>query len=129
VFRRFVRLVEILAVVGFVVFVLLFTDKAEKVSTTAQPSVASSGAPSSGAAGLDGKTLYLDNCAGCHGARGQGSLGPKIGSGAVVTAFPNVADQIKVVTDGRRGMPSFNGKLSSDEIKAIVDYTRTQLGQ
>jgi mono/diheme cytochrome c family protein len=46
----------------------------------------------------------------------------------VVTRFPDPAAQIAVVTDGRRGMPSFGGSLSADEIAAIVEYTRTILG-
>jgi mono/diheme cytochrome c family protein len=46
----------------------------------------------------------------------------------VVTRFPDPAAQIAVVTDGRRGMPSFATRLSADEIAAVVEYTRTVLG-
>ena len=51
--------------------------------------------------------------------------GPKLSDGQVVERFPDVEDQIAVVTGGRGGMPSFEGKLSPEEIAAVVEYTRT----
>ena len=45
----------------------------------------------------------------------------------VVAAFPDPADQIAVVADGRGSMPSFAESLT-EQIAAVVDYTRTELG-
>jgi mono/diheme cytochrome c family protein len=46
----------------------------------------------------------------------------------VGTEFPNAGDEIAVVTDGRNGMPSFDGRLTTEEIEQVVEYTRTGLG-
>jgi mono/diheme cytochrome c family protein len=35
------------------------------------------------------------------------------------------ADLTKVITDGKGKMPAYKGKLSADEIKALVAYIRT----
>jgi mono/diheme cytochrome c family protein len=75
---------------------------------------------------IDGSAVFADNCARCHGADAKGgSVAPPLADGKVVEDFPNVDDQIAVVTNGRGGMPPFGGQLSADEIKAVVDYTRS----
>ena len=75
-----------------------------------------------------GATIYAANCARCHGADGSGgNVGVKL-AGSVVEEFPDVEDQIAVVTDGRGGMPSFGGDLTTEEIEQVVEYTRTDLG-
>lgn len=75
-----------------------------------------------------GRAVYQRRCANCHGAGGGGGTGPQLGDGAVVDEYPDVADQIAVVTDGRNGMPSFAGSLAAVEIDAVVRYTREVLG-
>ena len=78
---------------------------------------------------LDGAAIYDDSCAGCHGDDGGGGFGPQLAGGAAVAAFPDPADQIAVVTEGRGGrMPSFGDRLTAEEIAAVVEYTRTGLG-
>ena len=62
------------------------------------------------------------------GQDGEGGVGPELGGGAAVAAFPDVADQVAVVADGRGAMPSFDRTLTPQEIKAVVDYTREDLG-
>ena len=74
-----------------------------------------------------GASVYASNCAGCHGSRGEGSFGPKLAGGAVVRTFPDLADEIALVSDGRGGMPAWKTRLSPAEIQAVVDYTRTRL--
>jgi mono/diheme cytochrome c family protein len=74
--------------------------------------------------GVDGSTVFSDNCAGCHGADGGGNNGPPLNNGLVVANFPDPADQVEVVTNGRGPMPSFGGRLSPEEIQAVVEYTR-----
>jgi mono/diheme cytochrome c family protein len=44
-----------------------------------------------------------------------------------VAVYPDAADEIAVVTNGRGGMPAFSERLSAEEIAAVVDYTRTVL--
>jgi mono/diheme cytochrome c family protein len=46
----------------------------------------------------------------------------------VVGRFPDPNDQIAVVTKGRGSMPSFADTLTPEQIAAVVDYTRNDLG-
>jgi mono/diheme cytochrome c family protein len=46
----------------------------------------------------------------------------------MVERFPDPVDQVLVVAEGRRGMPSFGGRYSDSEILAVVRYTREVLG-
>jgi cytochrome c6 len=111
-FKRVVNVVEVLALAAAAVFVvMLFAN---------QPG---DGADASG--GGPGAALYGDNCAGCHGSDGGGGVGPQLSDGAVVEAFPEVAGEVEVVTDGRGSMPSFGDRLSPAEIDQVVAYTRT----
>ncbi len=75
-----------------------------------------------------GAAVFADRCASCHGAEGQGGgIGPPL-AGVVEANFPDVGDQIAVVTNGQGRMPAFADQLSSDEIAAVVEFTRTSLG-
>jgi mono/diheme cytochrome c family protein len=108
-FRRIVNVVEVLAALGVAVFVvMLFANE-----------------PSTGtAAKTPGARVFAANCATCHGAEGGGGVGPQLSDGHVVRAFPAVASEIAVVTDGRGGMPAFGDQLSAKQISEVVDYTR-----
>lgn len=75
-----------------------------------------------------GEGIYAANCLTCHGADGQGGVGPRL-AGIVATRYPNIDDQIAVVTNGRGGMPSFESRLSAREIRKVVEFERAQLGQ
>ena len=88
---------------------------------------AAGGGDGGGAAEVDGAAIYADNCASCHGGDGGGGIGPALAGGAVVEAFPDAADQIVVVTDGRGGMPDFGSDLTPEQIEAVVEFTRTGL--
>jgi mono/diheme cytochrome c family protein len=72
-----------------------------------------------------GSQIYFNHCSGCHGGSGEGAAGPALGGGAVVARYPNVADQIAVVTGGRAAMPAYGGIISPAEIEAVVNFTRS----
>ena len=74
-----------------------------------------------------GAVVYSDNCASCHGSDGGGSIGPALADGLVVDAYPDIADQIVVITEGRGGMPPFDSRLTPEEITAVAEYTREGL--
>lgn len=76
---------------------------------------------------VEGRTVYGANCASCHGADGGGGVGQELHDGAMVQAYPDIEDQIDVINDGRNQMPGFAGRLSDDEIRAVVRYTREVL--
>jgi mono/diheme cytochrome c family protein len=86
-----------------------------------------------GAAGAcaqdDAAALYKAKCQVCHGADGKGSpAGQKLG----VKDFhsPEVAklsdeELFKATKEGKGKMPKYDGKLTDDQIKALVKYIRT----
>jgi mono/diheme cytochrome c family protein len=75
----------------------------------------------------DGEQLYAVKCATCHGGDGQGGIGPELAG--VVTDKLTPAQHVTLVLDGKGNMPAWKSQLEDDEIAAIVDYERTQLGQ
>jgi mono/diheme cytochrome c family protein len=114
-FKKVVNAIEILALLGAVVFVvLLFANEP------------GGGGGGSAGGGSPGQQLYAENCATCHGADGQGAVGPQL-AGRMSQRFPNVEDQITLVSRGSGGMPSFAGKLNAQQIRQVVEYTRTGL--
>ena len=71
-----------------------------------------------------GAALFDANCASCHGGDGGGGLGPKL-AGAVTKDFPDIADQIAFVAAGKGIMPAFGGDLSKEQLRQVVEYTRS----
>jgi cytochrome c6 len=87
-----------------------------------------------GAAGAlaqdDPAGLYKSKCQACHGPDGKGDtpVGQKLG----VKDFhsPEVAkmsdtELFEITKNGKGKMPSYNGKLTDDQIKALLKYIRT----
>jgi mono/diheme cytochrome c family protein len=77
----------------------------------------------------------MDNCGGCHQARGRGLPGvfpPLAGNGVVVASDP--ANILKVVDGGitARGgyipMPAFKDRLTDQQVADIANYIRTSWG-
>ena len=86
-------------------------------------------------------------CAGCHGANGGGGVGPAFIGGELYTTFPTCSDHAKWIELGSAGwqsevgptygaenkvsiggMPGFQGKLTEDEIYAVVVFERVVFG-
>ena len=80
----------------------------------------------------DGKRLFADNCATCHGANGEGKEGPQLHNQGLLQAATD-RYLIETVKRGRRGtaMPTFAASatthrlLSDEEIEAIVSFVRS----
>lgn len=72
----------------------------------------------------DGRVIFEQTCAVCHGARGEGGAGSRLAGGATVAKFPRAANEEALVRDGVGSMPAFDGRLTSDQISAVVAYTR-----
>jgi len=84
----------------------------------------------------DPKTNWANNCAQCHGPTGKGDtkMGKMLSAMDLTDAkkqasFTNAqaATAIKdgIKQNGKTTMKAFGGKLSDDEIKALVAYVRT----
>src|SRR6266513_6560545 len=85
-----------------------------------------------------GAQVFAKNCSPCHGAQGEGGVGPKLAGGEAKLTFPNEADHIAWVDTGSApkkgqpygdparaggqhvdktgGMPAFKGQLKDDQI-------------
>ncbi len=74
-----------------------------------------------------GRDVYIRQCASCHGGDGGGGRGTKLSDGVVTAAYPDIEDQITVVAEGRNAMPAFGGRLTPEEIEAVVRFTREVL--
>jgi cytochrome c551 len=123
--KRIVNVVEILAVIGFAVFVLLLFVKQPDIRTVTATSSPASG----GAAAVNGQAIFDQQCARCHGNKGQGDIGPKLNGGSVTRRFATADAELVIVKGGEGGMPAFENRLSPAELQAVVDFTRTQLQQ
>jgi mono/diheme cytochrome c family protein len=84
----------------------------------------------------DAKTNWANNCAQCHGASGKGDtkMGKMLNAmdltdpkkqASFTDAKAATAIKDGVKQNGKTTMKAFGGKLSDDEIKALVAYVRT----
>ena len=126
VFKRIVDVIQYLAIACAVVVVALFAYRPSAPSAGGGATAAGAGKEQARVGG-NGSSVYIANCATCHGSKGEGGIGPKLGGGTVASRFPNVADEVLLVSAGRDGMPGWSGRLTADEIRAVVEYTRTGL--
>ena len=79
----------------------------------------------------DGKRLYAQNCASCHGANGRS----KTARGKLTKSTDlsdanwqaDVSDEriYNVISRGKGKMPGYGKKLSDADINQLVDYVRT----
>lgn len=87
-----------------------------------------------------GALVYEAKCSACHapGGRGERNIFPQLANNPLVNQ-PNVASLLHVVLAGSRGvdtdarptapaMPSFAGKLSDEQIAAVLTYVRNSWG-
>lgn len=127
-FKRIVAVVEVIAVVSFVVMVALLLLKQPTKNLTALPPPTSVPIGQTGTtAAPNGAQLYKSNCAGCHGGDGGGGIGPQLRDGAVTKSFSDAASEVEFVKNGAGGMPAFRNRMSDAEVQAVVDFTRTTL--
>lgn len=70
-----------------------------------------------------GREVYGARCSTCHGSEGQGGRGKKLNDGRAPAAYPDPADLMAVVVEGKgSGMPSFGNVLEPAEIEAVARY-------
>jgi cytochrome c oxidase cbb3-type subunit 2 len=90
-----------------------------------------------------GAALYKQHCANCHGAGGQGGIGPSLIDNMFLYIGGDMPDddyfeiinngtQPGMVEDGRTakgGMPSYSSTLEKNKIWALVSYIRSLQGK
>ena len=90
---------------------------------------AAADAPAAAKADVDGSKIFLAKCASCHAKDGKGSAAMakmfKADPKDLDLTRASDGDAAKVVTEGRKKMPAFKGKLKDAEITAVVAYIGT----
>ena len=116
--RRIDRVLAIVAWVAAAAVVVMLLAGPAVVASDKAKSGATAGYGSS--ASVNGAQLFKDNCGSCHTLSAAGT------SGAVGPNLDNVtlsaADIEAKIRSGGGAMPSFSGKLSDKEIKAVAAY-------
>lgn len=69
-----------------------------------------------------GKEIFDNRCAKCHGKDGTKGLW-----GAINLRGSQIGDneRIATISNGRRFMPSWKGRLTEKEIKSVSEYVKT----
>jgi len=84
---------------------------------------------------LDGKALYIQNCAACHQPSGEGLAGafPPL-KGSAIVLDDNYDLMVQIILQGYDArpeygvMPALGNQLSDEEIAAIVNYEKNSWG-
>jgi len=124
---------------------MLRTVRRLLVAAVVAIALATAGCSESGGALTEGRTIYGDHCSSCHGATGNGGVGPSLHT--VTETWPSCADHIEWVTLGSDGweaahgstygatsrpvtggMPSHASLLQRDEITEVAAFERIQFG-
>jgi len=114
--------VKFLTAIALAAFVL--TSSARIYVTTTQgvgPPVPATNVPPAGTVAINGRTLFLRNCAHCHGADAHGDEGPDLHDLGLSDDW--IANRIRKGKAGQ--MTAFAGKLQPAEIDALVGYVES----
>jgi cytochrome c oxidase cbb3-type subunit 3 len=78
----------------------------------------------------EGKAVFAGKCAACHGAEGQGVIGPNLTDKFWIQGKGDRVGIIQIVDKGvaDKGMPSWNGLLTDKEIVSVVGYVYSLKG-
>ncbi len=76
-----------------------------------------------------GATVFQEQCTVCHGpdGRAQNERGTKVGAADLTSESiqqQSDAQLSKIIHEGKRKMPAFEGKLTDEEIEAVVGHIR-----
>lgn len=72
------------------------------------------------------RSLYVQNCARCHGSNGksQTASGRKLDA-SDISDGTSASKTIRIVTSGKGKMPSFRRKLTAAQIASIAGYVQS----
>ncbi len=76
-----------------------------------------------------GREIYQAKCSACHGAQGQGGIGPNLTDDYWIHGG-KMTDILNVVTNGvlDKGMPPWGPVLKQDEIYSVVTFVKSIRG-
>jgi len=70
-----------------------------------------------------GEKIYNETCAACHGAEGEGNVGPALNGS--MHSWHHMDDQLRsIILDGKPGtaMVGHRGHLTEEEVDAVISY-------
>lgn len=76
-----------------------------------------------------GHEVFKGKCASCHGAQGEGGIGPNLTDDYWIHGA-KLTEILKTIREGvlDKGMPPWGGMLSHDEVHAVLAYVRSIVG-
>ena len=77
-----------------------------------------------------GKAVFVAKCTACHGAEGQGLIGPNLTDEYWIHGKGTRADIYAVIQKGvaEKGMPAWGSMISSDEVVQVTGYVYSLKG-
>ncbi len=77
-----------------------------------------------------GKKIFAEKCMVCHGAQGEGQIGPNLTDAYWIQGSASLASIMKVVMVGvaEKGMPPWEALLKPEEIQAVTAFVKTLQG-
>lgn len=82
--------------------------------------------PAASWAADSGADLFKAKCQMCHGENGKGKMAGTHDWSTAEVQKSSDADLTKLITEGKPPkMPAFKGKLTDDQVKAVVAYIRS----
>lgn len=78
-----------------------------------------------------GKLVYEGKCAACHGAQGEGLIGPNLTDNAWIHDRGSLVGIYKVIQQGvlEKGMPAWGEQLKVEEINSVTAYVVSLKGK
>ncbi len=72
------------------------------------------------------RSLYMSNCASCHGSNGKAETakGRQLDADDI-SGGTSTSKTVRLVTNGKGDMPSFKKRLTAAQIKSIANYVKT----
>jgi cytochrome c oxidase cbb3-type subunit III len=70
--------------------------------------------------------LYRRKCQSCHGAEGEGGIGPNLADMFWINGDGSIPEVYKIIDQGvtDKGMPAWGAELGKENVMALVDYIR-----
>jgi mono/diheme cytochrome c family protein len=113
---------KFLTAIALVAFVLTsWSQQTNNTDVHGASSMAATNAANANAGTINGRALFLKNCAHCHGATAHGDEGPDLHNLDLTADW--IANRIRKGKAGQ--MTAFAGKLQPAEIDALVAYVKT----
>jgi len=80
-----------------------------------------------GSASASPRSLYMANCASCHGADGKSNTpkGRETDADDISGGGISAAKITRIVKNGKGDMPAFGKRLTAAQVKQITTYVRT----